>query len=168
MSELFSEAEFWVAVAFAIFVAFLFYVGTHNVIIEALDKRGARIKTDLEDAARLRDEAAQLLAEFQRQQQDIEREASDIVASAKAEAERLVMEARIKVEEFVARRTKMAETKIGQAEAQALADVRAAIAEAAVAAAGKVLARTPSDQSITRDIENVRLKLGEMGVEAQV
>ena len=90
---------------------------------------------------RLRDEAAKLLAEYQRKQSEAEREAEAIVAEAKAEAERVAAEAKVKMEEFVARRTKLAEAKIGQAEAQALADVRAAAADAAVTAAEKDPAR---------------------------
>ena len=70
------------------------------------------------------------------------REAQAIIHNAKLESERLAAESAAKVEEFVARRTKMAETKIGQAEAQAIADVRAAAADAAVAAAEKILSET--------------------------
>ncbi len=136
------EAEFWVAVAFLLFVLILFYVGAHKKIIDALDSRTAKIKADLDEAAPLRDEAGKLLAEYKRKQGEAEREAQAIVAEAKAEAERVAGEAKAKVEDFVARRTKMAETKIGQAEAQALADVRAAAADAAVAAAEKILTVT--------------------------
>jgi F-type H+-transporting ATPase subunit b len=136
------EAEFWVAVAFVIFVAILWKMGVHRMAIQALDRRSAHIKAELDEARRLRNDAEQLLAAYQRKQRDAEREAAGIIAGAKAEAERLAIEARTKMEEFVARRTKMAETKINQAEAQALADVRAAAAEAAVAAAAKILAQS--------------------------
>jgi F-type H+-transporting ATPase subunit b len=135
-------AEFWVAAAFAIFCAFMLYVGAHRKIFEALDQRSTRIKAELDEARRLRDEAEKLLVEYQRKQRDADREAAGIVAGARSEAERLAAEARAKMEEFVSRRTKMAETKIAQAEAQALADVRAAAAEAAVAAAEKILNET--------------------------
>ena len=157
------EAEFWVAVAFLLFVLILFYVGAHKKITDALDSRTAKIKADLDEAARLRDEAAKLLAEYKRKQGEAEREAQAIVAEAKAEAERVAAEAKTKVEDFVARRTKMAETKIGQAEAQALADVRAAAADAAVAAAEKILSVTAkgkvAEDLIARGIEDVKAKL---------
>ena len=161
--EHFQTPEFWVAVAFVIFCAVLFYLGTHKKVAEALDQRSARIKAELDDARRLRDEAAQLLAEYQRKQRDAENEAAGIIAGAKAEAERLAIEARTKMEEFVARRTSMAETKINQAEAQALADVRAAAAEAAVAAAEKILAQTVkgkvADDLIAQGISDATKKL---------
>jgi F-type H+-transporting ATPase subunit b len=139
---MFAQPETWVAVAFVILMVLFAYLGIHKTVLTALDHRAQRIKAELDDARRLRDEAAQLLAEYRRKQQDAEREAAAIVAGAKAEAERLAAEARTKMEEFVVRRTKMAETKINQAEAQALADVRAAAAEAAVSAAEKILTQT--------------------------
>ena len=157
------EAEFWVAVAFLLFVLMLFYVGAHKKIIDVLDQRTAKIKADLDEARRLRDEADKLLAEYKRKQGEAEREAQAIVAEAKAEAERVAAEAKTKMEDFVARRTKMAETKIGQAEAQALADVRAAAADAAVAAAEKILSVTAkgkvAEDLIARGIEDVKAKL---------
>jgi F-type H+-transporting ATPase subunit b len=157
------EAEVWVAIAFVIFCGGLIYLGVHKVIIAALDKRGERIKAELDEASRLKDEAMKLLAEYQRKRKEAEGEAQAIVAGAKAEAERLAIEAKAKVEDFVARRTKMAETKIAQAEAQAMTDVRAAAAEAAVAAAEKILTQTAKGQVagdlLAKGIEDVRKKL---------
>jgi F-type H+-transporting ATPase subunit b len=157
------EPEFWVAVAFFIFVGILMYVGVHRKLLAALDQRQTRIKAELDDARRLRDEAEKLLADYQRRQRDAEREASEIIASAQAEAERIATDARAKMEDFVVRRTKMAETKIAQAEAQALADVRAAAAEAAVAAAERVLTRTVrgklADELLAKGVDDVKKKL---------
>jgi F-type H+-transporting ATPase subunit b len=140
------EAEFWVAVSFVIFLGVLGYFGAHKWLVKAIDDRRHRIKAELDEARRLKEEAQALLVGYERKQQEVEREAQAIIASAKAEAERLAAEAAAKVEEFVARRTKMAEDKIAQAEAQALADVRSAAAEAAVAAAESILARTVRDK----------------------
>jgi F-type H+-transporting ATPase subunit b len=157
------EPEFWVAMGFVLFVVLLGYLRVHGMILGALDERRSRIKSELDEARRLKDEAQELLAAYQRKQQEAEREAEGIVAGAKAEAERLTVEAKTKMEEFVARRTKMAETKIAQAEAQALADVRAAAADAAVAAAEKILVsatkREVSDRLLTQGIEQVKNKL---------
>lgn len=136
---MFYEAEFWVAVAFVLFLLALVRVGAHRSVLGLLDDRGNRIQAELEEARRLRSEAEALLAEYKKRQQDAEEEAKALIRSAEAEGERLQAEARAKVEEFVARRTKMAENKIAQAEAQALAEVRSAAADAAVAAAEKIL-----------------------------
>jgi F-type H+-transporting ATPase subunit b len=140
------EAEFWVAVAFVIFVGVLGYFGAHKLLLKGIDERRDRIKVEFDEARRLKAEAEALLAAYRRKQHEAEDEARAIVASAKAEAERLAVEAEAKLEEFVARRTKMAENKISQAEAQALADVRSAAADAAVAAAEALLTRTVKDK----------------------
>jgi F-type H+-transporting ATPase subunit b len=133
------EAESWVAIAFIVFVGLLAYLGAHRKLIEAIDQRQARIKSELDEARKLREEAQALLAEFERKGREAESEAEAIIASAKAEAERLAAEAKTRMEEFVTRRTKMAEAKIAQAETQALADVKSAAADAAVAAAERIL-----------------------------
>src|SRR5947208_5989609 len=161
--DMIKEPEFWVAVAFVLFVGVLIYVGVHKKLIEALDHRSNRIQAELDEARRLRDEAGKLLAAYQRKQREAEREAEAIIADARAEAGRVAAEARVKMEEFVARRTKLAESKIAQAEAQALADVRAAAADAAVTAAEKILRDTAkgkvADDLITQGIAAVQAKL---------
>jgi F-type H+-transporting ATPase subunit b len=157
------EAEFWVAVAFVVFLAGLFYAGVHKTVADALDKRRSRIQSELDEAARLKSEAMALLAEYRQKTANAEQEAAAIIESAKADAERLAAEAHAKLEDFVARRTKMAEIKIAQAEAQALADVRNIAAEVAAGAAEKVLALSAKgavgEQLIARGIEDVKRKL---------
>ena len=157
------DATFWSAVAFVILMAGFVYLGVHTKVTDALDHRATRIKDELDDARKLRDEAQKLVAEYRAKRESAVKEAEDIIATAKADAERTAAEAKVRMEEFVARRTKMAETKIAQAEAQALADVRAAAADAAVAAAAKVLSDTVKGQTaetlLTQGISEVRQRL---------
>jgi F-type H+-transporting ATPase subunit b len=154
--------ETWVAIAFLCFLGLLTYLGVHRKLIDSLDQRQARIKGELDEAKRLRDEAQALLADFERKGRAAESEAEAIIASAKAEAERLAVEAKSRMEDFVARRTKMAETKIAQAEAQALADVRSAAADVAAAAAEKILSTAAKGKVavdlLTQGIEDVKKK----------
>jgi len=157
------EAEFWVAVGFFLFGGVLVYFGIPQKMLAALDSRGARIKAELDDAKRLRDEAEALLAQYRRKRQEAEREADEIIAGARAEAERVAAEAKARMEEFVARRSQVAEAKIAQAETQAVADVRAAAAEAAVAAAEKILTQSAkgevADWLLNDGIRDVKAKL---------
>ncbi len=157
------EAEFWVAVAFVIFVAILGYYQVHKLLVKHIDERRGRIQAELDEARRLKAEAEALLATYRRKQHEAEHEAQAIIASAKAEAERLGAEAEAKIEEFIVRHTKMAESKIAQAEAQALADVRSAAAEAAVAAAEAILTHTVKDKVaddlVARGIADLKSKL---------
>jgi F-type H+-transporting ATPase subunit b len=160
---LFAEPEFWVAVAFVILMGVFAYVGVHKKVLSALDHRSGRIKAELDDARRLKDEAAKVLAEYQTRRASAEREAEEIVAGARAEAERIAAEAKAKMEDFVTRRTKTAESKIALAEAQAVADVRAAAADAAVSAASRLLSQTVkgqlADDLLAKGIAEVRQKL---------
>jgi F-type H+-transporting ATPase subunit b len=157
------DATFWAAVAFVILMIGFGYLGVHKKVTEALDHRATRIKGELDDARKLREEAEKLVAQYRAKRDGAVKEASEIVAAAQAEAERIAAEAKVRMEDFVARRTKMAEAKIAQAEAQALADVRAAAADAAVAAAAKVLSETVRGQTaetlLGQGIAEVRQKL---------
>jgi len=163
MLEAMQETENWVALAFILFLALLVYLGVHRKITDSLDGRQARIKGELDEARRLKEEAQALLAEFQRKGREAEKEAEAIIAGAKVEAERIAAEAKTRMEDFVSRRTKMAETKITQAEAQAVADVRSAAADAAVAAAEKILSVAAKGEVavnlMRQGIEDVRKKL---------
>lgn len=155
--------DFWVLVAFVIFIGLAVYLGLTKKIVAGLDARSQRISDDLDEARRLREEAQRVLGEYERKRREAEGEAEAIIASAKAEAERLAAEAKTKAEEFVSRRTRTAETKIQQAEAQAIADVRAAAADAAISAAGKILKARASgevgDALIGNGLQEVRTKL---------
>jgi F-type H+-transporting ATPase subunit b len=157
------QPELWVTVAFVLFLALLAQLGVHRTVLNALDNRRTRIVGELDEARRLRDEAQAVLTESQRKRREAERDADDIIASAKAEAEQIASEAKIKAEEFIARRTKMAEAKIAQAERQAVADVRASAADAAAAAAEKILTTSTkgqvADSLIARGIKDLKSKL---------
>jgi F-type H+-transporting ATPase subunit b len=163
MMGLIAEPEFWVAVSFVIFCGAFVYFGAHRMLLDAVDQRRIRIANELDEARRLKDEAQRLLAEYRRKHGDADKEAAAIIANARAEAERFAADTKTRMEEFVARRTKMAEAKIQQAEAQALADVRAAAADAAVTAAEKILRESAkgkvADHLIDKGIAEAKAKL---------
>jgi F-type H+-transporting ATPase subunit b len=142
---MFYDAELFVAGGFALFLSVLIYVGAHKKVTGAIDNRAERIKGELAEAERLRNEAEALLASFEKKREEAEAEAKAIVAQAKDEAESLAKEARQRLEEFVSRRTKQVEEKIALAETQAMAEVRAAAADAAVKVAENVLRKGGAD-----------------------
>jgi len=155
--------EAWVALAFICFLGVLVYLGAHRKVVDQLDRHHARIKGELQEAVRLREDAQALLNEFRRKAVAAEGEAEAIIAGAKIEAERIAAEAKLYVEDLVARRIRITEAKIAQAETQALADVRAAAADAAVAAAEKILRSSRLNDAksslLSSSIRDVRLKL---------
>ena len=158
-----STPEFWVAVSFVGFVAVLVYFKVPAMVAKALDGRAERIRAELDEAQRLREEAQGLLAEYQRKRRDAEKEAEDIITLAREEAERLSKETRAALEETVERRLLATEAKIAQAETQAIDEVRQAAADAALRAAETVISKTMSPERraelIASGIEEVKAKL---------
>jgi F-type H+-transporting ATPase subunit b len=105
-----------------------------------LDARAARIRGELDEARRLREEAERLVAEYRAKQQQALAEAEAIVAHATAEAERIAAQSARDLEQALERRQRMAEERIAQAEAKALAEVRAVAIDVAISAAREVIA----------------------------
>ena len=136
--EIFHEAEFWVLVAAVVFVAL---VGrkVFGALAGGLDARAARIRGELDEARRLREEAEKLVAEYRAKQQQAAAEADAIVAHAKAEAERIAAQSAHDLELALERRQRTAEERIAQAEAKALDEVRAVAIDVAIAAAREVI-----------------------------
>jgi F-type H+-transporting ATPase subunit b len=157
-------AEFWVALAFAIFFVVLMWKGIPAMIGKALDSRANAIRSELEDARRLKEEAEKLLADYEKRRKAAAGDAEAIIAQAKAEATALAAETRNGLKESLERRTKLAEEKIGRAEEQAAADVRAAAVEAAVAAAerlmGNKLDAAKASSLVEASIRDLKAKLG--------
>ena len=161
--EFIFEPEFWVAVSFFLFVGGMLYLGVHKKLAAVLDARAAAIAKELEEAKRLREEAAKVLADYRRKQGDVAKETKDIIDLASREAEILAAETRRTMREQFDRRMKLAEDKIARAETEALREVRAAAAEAAVTAARTVIAAklTPesADKLVSQGIDALKGKL---------
>jgi F-type H+-transporting ATPase subunit b len=132
-------AEFWVAVSFVGFFLILLYYKVPGLIAKALDDRADAIRKELDEARRLREEAQNLLTDYQKKHRNAGQEADAIVEQARREAQLYAEETRTALAETLERRTKQAEDKIARAEAQAVDDVRAAAVDMAIAAAEKVL-----------------------------
>jgi len=134
------DATFWATVGLVLFLALIIYLKVPGTIGKSLDTRAEKIRAELEAARALREEAQQLLAEYQKKRKEAEKEAAGIVEAAKREAAGIAAEAKQKTEEYVTRRTALAEQKIGQAEREAVAEVRARAVDIAIEAASSVLA----------------------------
>jgi F-type H+-transporting ATPase subunit b len=139
------DAEFYFFLGALLMVIFFGYLGVHKTVGAALDARIQAVKDELAQASRLRAEAQALLDSFSAKAAEAERQAASIVAQAKAEAEVLAKEAQARLEDYILRRKKQADDKIAQAEAQAIADVRAAATDAAIKASEIVL-KASADQ----------------------
>ena len=157
------EPEFWVAVSFFLFVGGMLYLGLHKKLAAVLDARAAAIAKELEEAKRLREEAAKVLDDYRRKQGDVAKETKEIIDLASREAEILAAETRRAMREQFDRRMKLAEDKIARAEADAVREVRSVAVDAAVAAAQALIAAklTPdrAEKLVSESIDTLKSKL---------
>lgn len=130
--------EFWVLAAF---VAFFVLLGRKLVVLigAALDGRAAQIRAQLDEAEKLKKDAEAALAEYRRRQQDALKEAEVMVAQARTEAKAVEAEQKAQLEQRLKRREAQALDKIAQTEAVAIAEVRNAAVDLALAATRRVL-----------------------------
>ncbi|MEO0981883.1 MAG: ATP F0F1 synthase subunit B [Pseudomonadota bacterium] len=148
--------------AFAATVVFLMIVwrfGGFRIITNALDTRAATIRSEIEEARRLRDEASKALADAERRQQEAEELAEATIAQAKQAADQMIKDAHAELEQRLARRQAQAEARIARAETDAARDVRRAAAEAAVRAAGSILAERSGDDQFDQAIAEIEKSL---------
>lgn len=135
---MFESLFFWEALAFVIFVGALFKP-VRNKVLGLLDQRILAIRNEIEEAEQLREQAQSTLASFQRKQRDVAQEAEQILAHAKEEAARIHQQGLKDLETMMARRQRMAEESIRQAELEAAHEIRGRAVELAVASAAKIL-----------------------------
>ena len=133
------NTDFIVTIAFLIFVGILVYFKVPQIVGGLLDKRAEGIRADLEEAKRLREEAQEIYATYERRQREVKGQADEIVANAKREAIAQADKAKADLEASIQRRLKAAEDQITSAENDAIRAVRNIAVETAVAAAGEVL-----------------------------
>jgi F-type H+-transporting ATPase subunit b len=159
---MFEDPTFWVAVAFFITLAAI-YKPVSEAVLKGLDARAERIRQQLDEAQRLREEAQKTLAEYKRLQRDAVKESEQILANARREAENLRAQGERKLEEQLARREKLAVEKIAQAEAAALKEVRDQAVDLAIAATTRLLQEkvvsAKADDLVERSIGELAEKL---------
>jgi len=134
-----SDPTTWVFIAVVLFLVAMMYFGVHKKIAGALDARADKIREELEEARRLREEAQALLASYQRKQKEAEAQAEDIIRQARTDAEAMAAQARTDLAERLERRAAQAEAKIANAEAQAMGEVKSKAADLAMDTAEKIL-----------------------------
>lgn len=162
MSALLQDPTFWTLVAFVIFFAALFKP-IKKALLSGLDSRIETIRTEVEQAQQLREEAQALLASYQRKQREAQQEAEEIVNRAKQDAETHRAEAEKDLKSLLERQKELAVEKIAQAEATAVQEVREIAVDLAVAATEKILAEkvtgSLSDSLVDKAVAELPQKL---------
>ncbi|MRX49979.1 F0F1 ATP synthase subunit B [Paracoccus sp. S-4012] len=147
------NTDFVVLIAFVLFAGILLYFKVPSALGSLLDKRAAGIRADLEEARRLRDEAQDIYASYERRQREMRGQAEEIVANARREAEAGAVKAKKDLEVSIARRLKAAEEQIASAENEAVRAVRDRAVQTAVAAAAEILQAQQTAESGTAAID---------------
>ena len=154
--------EFWVGVGFLVFLVVAGMMGGFKAAAAGLDAKASAIKTNLDDAARIRAEAEALLADISRQSADAEAQTKAVIAAAKDQAKRLEAQAKADLEETVAQRTRLAERRIETAQLEAVAQVKSAAIDLAARATEQVIAArlaAGKDPAIDEAIGQIGAKL---------
>lgn len=149
-----SNAEFIVTVSFVIFLGVLIYYKVPGILTGMLDKRAIQIRSDLEEARALREEARTILASYDRKQKEVQEQAARIVASAKEEAQAAAEQAKIDLKASIARRLAAADEQIASAEAGAVRAIREQAITVAVAAAAELLLKQATPASAAASIDD--------------
>ena len=158
-----TEAHTWEGIGLLALIVGLIWLKVPGMALAALDGRATKIQAQLDEATKLRQEAERLLAEIKTQREVTEHQAAELLANARAEAERLGLEAKAKLEEQIKRRGQLAERRIALAQSQAEAEVKAAAVDLAALAAESLLAArlaaAKSDPMVDAAVAQVATKL---------
>jgi F-type H+-transporting ATPase subunit b len=146
------DTYFVVALAFFLFMGLLYRLNVHKMAVRALDDRAERIRHELDEARRLREEAQSLLASYERRKKEVEAQAADILARATADAKTAAEAAKAELAVSMERRIRSAQEQIASAEAAAVRDIRNQAITVAVAAAAEALRG-----AMTPDADNARI-----------
>jgi F-type H+-transporting ATPase subunit b len=156
-----TNTNFIVLLAFLLFLAILAYFKVPATIGKMLDKRSEDIRSELDEARKLREEAQSLLASYERKQAEVKDQADRIVEHAKSEAVLAAKQAKADMETSIARRLAAASEQIASAEAAAVKEVRDSAISVAIAAAQDVIAQQTTAESASKQIDDAIAVVGQ-------
>ena len=148
-----TNTDFIVSIAFLLFLGILWYFGVPKLLAKLLDDRAESIRSELNEARALREEAQALLATYERKQKDVQSQADAIVENAKADAEAAAEQAKADIAKSVERRLAAASEQIASAEAAAVKEVRDRAVSVAVSAAAQIMAKSMSSAEANKLID---------------
>jgi F-type H+-transporting ATPase subunit b len=154
------DTYFVVALAFILFFAVLWRYRVQDIVFRALDERSERIRRELDDAKKLREEAQTLLASYERKQKEVSEHADAIVARASEDAKAAAEQAKKDIAVSIERRMKAASEQIASAEAAAIRDVKDRAVTVAVAAAAEVIQKAMTAEAADKRIDDAIAEVG--------
>jgi F-type H+-transporting ATPase subunit b len=152
--DFFYQPASWVFIAFIIFISIAIYLKVPNMVTKLLDEQISKIKNDLDDARKLKEDANSLLAEYERKIESANKEAENIINQAKNNAKSYEENSNKKVEEFILRSEKQSIEKIQQAQKSAIKKINEEIVNKSVEVAEKIISKNMNDQNNNKLFEN--------------
>lgn len=140
----------WVAIGFVLFILLLVYFKVPGQITRILDNRADKIRSELDEAKKLREEAQSMLADFQKKNKEAEKNAKALIDEAKKLAKNYEKDAKSKFDENMERREKLLDEKLKRAEVEALNQIKNDITDIVFDAIDKSL----SNNNIKREASN--------------
>ncbi len=155
------NTDFVVLIGFIVFIGVLLYFKVPSLLMGLLDKRAEGIRSELDEAKALREEAQALLASYERRQREVQEQADRIIAHAKEEAVVAGEQAKADLEKSITRRLAAAEDQIASAQASAVKEVRDRAISVAIKAARDVVAKQMTAKDATKSIDDAIAEVGQ-------
>ena len=133
------DATFWVAISFLIFVGVIIYFKVPQKIDGSLNESIKKIKESLDDAEKLKDEAKNILSEYDSKVSKSKEEIKNLITSAKNQAEKNIIKTNEDFHKVIENRKKSAEEKIKQMKSQAIKDVKNESVNIAIQSVEKII-----------------------------
>ena len=149
----FFNTNYVVLIGFILFLAVLFYFNVPAMILKMLDDRAETIRSELDEARNLRDEAQAVLAAYERKSREVAEQSQRIIDHAREEARLAADAAKEDLKHSIARRLKAAEEQITSAEEKATRELRNRAVDVAIAAAAKILADSTTATDANKRID---------------
>ena len=133
------DATFWVAISFVLFVGVLLYFKVPQKIFASLDESINKIKKDIEEAEKLKEEAKNILSDYEARLDKSKVEIDLMIKNAQKESETNIIKINDQFHKIFENRKKMAEEKIKQMKLQATKDIKNYSVEVAIIALEKII-----------------------------
>ena len=133
------DATFWVAISFLIFVGVIFYFKVPQKIDKSLVENIKKIKSEINNAEKLKDEAKSMLSEYESKVSKSKEEIKKLIQKAEKQAESNIIKTNEEFHNIIENRKKAAEEKIKQMKAQAIKDVKNSSVNIAISSVEKII-----------------------------
>ena len=156
---MFSDPQFWVAVAFVAFIAAVFNP-VRKMLTTSLDAQIKDIKDKIEEAENLKNETQVSLSEIKQRQNDVQSEIQTILKEAENKVKQIEQLAEDKLKDQIAKREVLVEVKIEQLTRDANNLIQTHITSSAIDATISILQQKLNNEEQQKLIDTSIQELG--------